>query len=252
VFDPSRAFVIVSPPRAGSTLLRLTLNGLDDVRCHGELLNHKRVSGLENEAALPVDRKERRMRKTRLLEERARDPVGFVQRALSSEDAAASGFKMLYHQFENPVFDPVISWLTAERSLRIVLLWRNDELRRYVSERVLRAGGPAHSGPGGRSERLVRVKIDPDTFLAETRRLREQRASLRGRFERHSTMDLSYEDLVEKPQAAIARTAEFVGAATPSRPVELALAKVGATDLAEVVTNLDELRACEAMQAFLR
>ena len=41
-------FVIVGAPRTGSTLLVKTLNSLDGVCCHGELLNVPMVRGYED------------------------------------------------------------------------------------------------------------------------------------------------------------------------------------------------------------
>ena len=44
----SVTFVIVGAPRTGSTLLVRTLNSIDGIRCHGELLGEEAVRGYED------------------------------------------------------------------------------------------------------------------------------------------------------------------------------------------------------------
>ena len=82
-------FVILGAPRTGSTLLVRTLNSLDDVLCHGELLGPDKVRGYEGGfdlvAASPDERKEREQR---LLLEREQSPLGFIKHALSGAHAA--------------------------------------------------------------------------------------------------------------------------------------------------------------------
>ena len=93
------SFVIVGAPRTGSTLLVKTLNSLPGVCCHGELLGSQNVRGYEDGFDLVnASKSEREERLQRLLLERDSDPVGFMQRALSSDNTAC-GFKALTVRF---------------------------------------------------------------------------------------------------------------------------------------------------------
>ena len=79
----STKFVIVGAPRTGSTLLVKTLNTLDGVRCHGELLGLDTVRGYEDGFDLANASKQARDdRSQRLLQARNQDPVGFIEQAL--------------------------------------------------------------------------------------------------------------------------------------------------------------------------
>ncbi len=78
-------FVIVGAPRTGSTLLVKTLNNLDGVCCHGELLGPENVRGYEDGFDLvKASKSEREARSQRLLLERNSDPIGFIDRTLTS------------------------------------------------------------------------------------------------------------------------------------------------------------------------
>lgn len=234
-------FVIVGAPRTGSTLLVKTLNTLDGVRCHGELLGLDTVRGYEDGFDMASASKQARDdRGRRLLQERNGDPVGFIARALASNEAAV-GFKALYSSFLDPRWRAVVTSLLYYPEIKFVHLRRHNSLRRFVSEQILLAGGPIHSGVGGRSEVELQVRVDVDAFLQRDAELNAQAESLDALLPRERVLDISYEELSADIAATVKRVTDFLGLATTLADIRPALKKVGSADLSDTVSNYQEL-----------
>ncbi|MDZ7784550.1 MAG: sulfotransferase [Halioglobus sp.] len=246
----SAKFVIVGAARTGSTLLVRTLNSLEGVRCHGELLGD-RVRGYEDDfdptAASPA---EREARMAALKRERDADPVAFIGAALAGNQRA-SGFKALYAAFLDPRWRAVIDSLLADEDVRFIHLRRRNGLRRFVSETVLRAGGPNHSAAGGRSEQRVRVHIDVGEFKRVEAQIARQAAQIDELLSGQSVFELSYEALADDTPAAVSRVCDFLGLAVSPPDIRPALHKVGAADIRDTVSNYRELLDDPAIRPFL-
>lgn len=234
-------FVIVGAARTGSTLLVRTLNTLDGVRCHGELLGPEKVRGYEDGfnpvKATPSERQDRT---ARLLQERGADPVRFIDRALTS-DYAATGFKALYSAFLHPQWRGVITFLQSVPDIRFIHLTRKNDLRRYISERILLEGGPNHSGAGGRSETPIRIRVDIDDFLRKSAQVETERVEIASRLAHQSVLDIHYEELAAATAATVSRVCGFLGITGAPAVIEPALQKVGAANLRDTVSNFQEL-----------
>ncbi len=242
-------FVIVAAARTGSTLLVRTLNSLDSVCCHGELLNIPVVrsfsDGFDPEHATQA---ERGQRGARLLQQRDEDPVGFIQAALSS-DNAATGFKALYGALLNPHWRAVTDSLLATPDIKFIHLVRRNQLRRFVSEKILRAGGPNHSGAGGRSEQRVKVHIDVADFLHNCREVERERDEILALLAGRDILEAAYEDLAADTGSMVSEICRFLRMDIAPATVNPALRKVGAADLSESVSNFQELMDHQATRA---
>lgn len=247
----STRFAIVGAPRTGSTLLVRTLNSIDGVRCHGELLQRNVVRGLEDgfdpEQATADERK---ARAERLYAGREADPVGFIQQALAG-DALATGLKITYEIFFDPRWQAVIDWLAGEPDLHFIHLIRHNDLRRYVSEEILYAGGPNHSGAGGRAEQSMRIDVDIDTFVARRAEVAATAERFRALVEGRRLLEISYEAMARDIGTQVQAICEFLDPAIDASGTQAALSKVGARDLRETVGNVDELLAHEATREFV-
>ena len=244
-------FVIVGAPRTGSTLLVKTLNNLDNVRCHGELLGVNGVRGYEDGFDLEnASQAQRDARLARLLEQRRADPLGFIRLALTS-DCAATGFKALYAALQHPDWRALVDELLRTGATRFIHLVRNNELRRYVSEQILLAGGPIHSATGGRSEQSVSVHIDIDAFARARQDMRAEVQRVRERLAGCPVLELDYESLSRDTPTAVAGVCAFLGLRVEPGAIVPALRKVGAADLRAGVSNYDELLASEVTRELL-
>jgi LPS sulfotransferase NodH len=243
-------FVIVGPPRSGTTLLVKTLNQLQGVLCHGELLQDL-VRGLEDGfEALYSTQAEREERMQRLLAHRNEDQVGFVQRAFDCP-AKAVGMKVLYKTFLNPKWGPAIAYLSSQDELSYIHIRRRNALRRYISESVMKAGGPIHSGLGGRGDILRPVHIDVHAFLESQSALSEQEAAVMAITTGKPVLNLVYEQLSSDFAGTMTQVCRYIGLDITGLSIEPALQKVGARDLQNVVSNYHELLAHDGMRAML-
>ena len=236
------SFVIVGAPRTGSTLLVKTLNSLPGVCCHGELLGSQNVRGYEDGFDLVnASKSEREERLQRLLLERDSDPVGFMQRALSSDNTAC-GFKALYSAFLKPQWNDARTWLLALPDIRFIHLTRKNTLRRFVSEQIFLNGGPNHSGAGGRSETPIKVHIDIDGFEKRSAKIEAERSALCATLLHEDVLNISYEELSTHTVTTLVRVCQFLALDAAPRNIEPALKKVGAAHLKDSVSNFQELR----------
>lgn len=239
-------FVIVGAARTGSTMLVKTLDGVDGICCHGELLNNDGVrgyaDGFDPYAATPEERK---ARSERLDRARKSDQAGFIRDALAGGHSA-TGFKALYSVLFDTRWSPSVDYLVAERDIKFVHLVRHNDLRRYVSQLILQAGGTNHSAVGGRSNRSVSVTVDIDAFLTSRDATRREVERARALIDKHDVLEVGYEDMADEPGKVIAGVCEFLGVIVEPASVEPALKKVGASDLRDSVRNFDELLAHDA------
>jgi hypothetical protein len=183
---------------------------------------------------------ERGARARRLLEERNRDPIGFIEAALKV-DARAAGFKALYGTLLNPKWQVVVENLFSSPGIRFIHLKRRNALRRYVSERLFLEGGAKHSALGGGGKKRIMIQLDIEDFWkrsAELDQLADRVEALLRGFPVHA---VTYESLADDVPAEIAGVCQFLGVDVAAAMIEPALEKVGASDLREVVSNFEEL-----------
>lgn len=103
-------FIVVSPARSGSKLLREMLDNHPDICCHGEVYGVHRVLGhsahgrrqLDGEIALKL---------------RRRDPVSFLEEHVFTSGRKVVGFKLLYSQMLNLEVAPVLQRLIEMRAM---------------------------------------------------------------------------------------------------------------------------------------
>jgi LPS sulfotransferase NodH len=233
-------FIIVGAPRTGSTLLVRTLNSLEAVCCHGELLAEA-VRGYEDGFdPLESNKSERETRAKRLLQQRDQDPRGFIQNALNTRHTA-TGFKTLYSSLANPRWHEVTKTLLAMPDMRFIHLTRHNSLRRFISEQILQSGGANHSGAGGNSEKKVKVHIDIDSYLSHTAELEAEEKRIMSLLPHQKTLEISYEQLSADIATTVASVCQFLGLDTRPPDIKPALKKVGAADLKDSVSNYQEL-----------
>jgi LPS sulfotransferase NodH len=237
----STEFVVLGAPRTGSTLLVRTLNSLEGVRCHGELLGPDKVRGYEDGFDLVnASQSERKEREQRLLQERQSDPLAFIQKALAGSNTA-TGLKIIYTQFLTPGWRDVVEYLLTTAEIKFIHLTRQNLLRRYVSEQIAHAGGPIHSGAGGRSEVPMKIHVDVDAFLQRSTEIEAEASQLAALLSSQQLLEITYEELAADTPATIGRIAQFLGVDIDHVAVEPALKKVGAADLGDAVSNYQEL-----------
>jgi len=234
-------FVIVGAPRTGSTLLVKTINNLNGVCCHGELLGPEKVRGYEDGFDLvKASKSEREARTQRLLLERNTDPVDFIDRVLIA-DHTATGFKALYSAFLDPRWREVIAFLQTNPAIKFIHLTRKNTLRRYISEQILLEGGPNHSGAGGKSDMPIKVRVDIDAFLRRSSQIEAEGNEITALLAKQTVLNITYEKLSADTTATVARVCRFLALVNSPLDIKPALTKVGAANLSDSVSNYQEL-----------
>lgn len=236
----SNKFIIIGAPRTGSTLLVRTLDSIDGICCHGELLAD-RVRGFQDGFDPgQASKAERDARLARLSEERDADPTGFILRALDC-GSVAGGFKALYSALLDPRWQDVGDALVELPVLKVIHLVRHNSLRRFVSDQVMQSGGANHSGAGGRGDIRLKVDIDIDAFQRVTAELEAQGARLLERFADKPILPVSYEQLAANTSDTVLSVCRFLGIGDLPNEIAPALSKVGAADLRDSVSNYQAL-----------
>jgi len=189
---------MVAPARSGSTVLRTTLNGHPEIVCHGEVLGRNRILGLVRRPETPSGEALYRMRGESVLE--------FLEAEIYAAPAGtgAAGFKALYYQFGELQFAQAIDYLVSNADIRIIFLWRNDLVKRALSEiqhRMMAASTQTPCAPS-----VAKIEQDCKNQLVCA-------AWLQNVFSGHPCLRVSYETLIGDQQRKLDEICEFLGVA---------------------------------------
>ncbi|AHE51809.1 hypothetical protein [Sphingomonas sanxanigenens] len=214
-----RRFIILSPGRAGSTLLVERCASHPAICCFTELLHAGRSF------ADPL-----------------RDPMLFLRRypwRRHPRGIGAVGFKLLYEQFMR--HREALRPLVDDRDLHIIWLDRRDRLAHYLSSVALQATGVANVSRDADVPPTMAHAIDPEHcrrfFMGNALMSDIVTESFRG----HPMLRILYEDLVADPPGVDASLCAFLG--VPPRPLNHNTRKLARGSLAQRVTNREDLLA---------
>jgi len=191
-------FLIIAPARSGSTVLRMTLNSHPEITCHGEVLGRNRIMGFVRRPAAPSVEALYGMRS-----EGAKD---FLDNEVYAAGTASRvvGFKALYYHFGELKFAEAIDHLISEIDIRVVFLWRNDLVKRALSE-------VQHRMIAAKKETPIECGISE--IAQDCRNQIVSMQWLQRVFSKHPCLELSYEDLVIEPSLRLDEICWFLGAA---------------------------------------
>ena len=157
-----RRFVILTTPRTGSTHLAALLDSHPSIRCYpalfAKVVDARRwVSGIGDEYAAP--------------ESRLRDPLRFLDTVEAlTKDVEALGWKLMISQdwrYE------LLSRLIAERSYRVIFLYRENLLAKFSSQKLAEMTG---QGWAERGHKIIRetLRFEPDEFSGYVEKVTRQ------------------------------------------------------------------------------
>lgn len=224
-------FLIIADLRTGSTLLSTTLNRHPDIQCLGELLH-------------PRDFADNQLPEFNRHDLTAQQLIG---NALDVEGARAAGFRaMVFHPDPRvrPLWGDAWEVLRDWPGLRVIHLYRQDQLAQYASYRIALEIGcftPSPDDPALNPENRPRLRIDPDElehWITERRLLNTKR---RRQLDGKPWFELSYETLVSDWDRQMTRIQRFIGVDVHS--LAQAKQKQEQRPLSEFILNLNQLRA---------
>ena len=212
-------FIILGEGRSGSSLLRVELN-----RRWTEIHTEGEVFGLKG-----------------------RDPSASFEELVDiafANDAGATivGFKL----FSTHVTEQQLMAMLRLEGMRVIILRRQNALRRYVSEQIARQTGRWSEG---RSKvPLESIPIAARSITVDIRHLETHLRISEDRFRefdrltfRVPKIGVFYEDLVTDLDGELQRLATFLGAGEPSLQTPPILSRQNPESLRNLITNYDEV-----------
>lgn len=230
-------FVIVYLPRTGSNYLATLLDSHPEILCHHEVFNptgiHRSLSYKHTSLSFGT------------VEDRDRDPWGFMHRVYAFTDTArAVGFKLGPGGIYNW---PLLSLLLSRR-VRKIILERRGWLHAYTSTLIARATqvwSRTRGNDGEASDDRLKVRVDLDDFrrfLRKRRLFYSLTRTLLG-VTGQPFLSLAYEDIGDpKTMTALLR---FLSV-DPTVVLSARTEKQNSPRLEDRVANYEELRAALA------
>lgn len=231
----ARKFVVLTIPRTGSNYLCSLLNAHPEILCHHEVFN---ASGI----FCSLDLRSRASYYFGTLEERDRDPLGFLERVWNrSFGRPAVGIKLCRGQ-NRAAFEAVL----ADAAVRKIVMRRHNRVKTYVSEMVAQLTGEWESYPGIRppGERIL-LPVPPAGLFrwVEHNETWYDEIGRRLAGSGQTPLALDYEDLFADGTSAVRRVLELLEVAADGPALAGATRKQNPTDLRRLVANFDELAA---------
>jgi LPS sulfotransferase NodH len=236
-------FVLLSQPRSGSTLVRMSLADHSCVEMFGEIFNDDE---LIRRKALRTGSRQRRLRGVVEPYQEGDDGARFLRERIFAgvdEGPAAVGFKLFHSQARgDPTAATAWDYLIAEEGIRVVHLVRGNLLDSYVSLQLALLTGtwlrPAGS-PEPRRD-VPPLELDPGACEEYFEEVSADFARAEHSFRHHLRLDIEYErDLCHDFEAALHRIQDFleVPRVPPTRPLE----KQARRPAREQIANYDAL-----------
>ena len=261
-----RRFIVLCAIRTGSTMLGTYLGSHPNARMFFELFHRYPRS-------VPFDLKGYRSRSNdpAVVQDRNTDPVGFLDRHVFTRHhrrIQAVGFKLLYTQarkgpqwWDEPAFDrwwahldrdeepdwdvaasDLWATLTADPALHVIHLTRENPLQGMVSAELAKQTGRwgiGATGGAGRETSQATITLDPDHVLQDLDAGLRQQREAEALFEGHPLVHVTYEQLVETPDAALSKLQSFLG--LPVVSLQTRTVKQNRRPMSEVVENYTDL-----------
>ena len=227
-------FAIIANPRTGSNHFIDLLNSHPDITCHREAFHPHAVYLLEGTA-------------DELLEDRNRDPLGFLEKLFKTCQTPACGFK-IFMGHDKAVLESVLS----DKSIRKIILYRANYLAVYSSEKIAEAEN-CYVIVNEKTARIDQAAYD-STRKGEKAIFDKSEFNVRHRaYQEHyrrsvdtlnstgqAYLFMTYEDFLN--ESFFRRVFPFLGLSQPA-VLETRMSKMNASDILSRFSNPEEVRA---------
>jgi LPS sulfotransferase NodH len=245
--------IILTTQRTGSTFLVTCLDSHPEIGCLGEILAGSRLFHVPEF----LYRFRYGTKAYRYLRSGAWYPTRMMRRYLDDarlgsmqlERKKVLAFKVMYNQIR-PAW--IMNFLRERKALRILHLRRNNLLKVYVSNQLLRvkrddAWKPHTTAPVS----AVSMPISPARAIDYMRRAVAEYEAHERLFADHPRLALSYETMIEGPGLSPAVARDICAFLDVSdHPMQSKLVKMNPERLQDMVTNYDELASAVAKTEF--
>jgi LPS sulfotransferase NodH len=229
----ARRFVVLTIPRTGGNYLCSLLNSHPEVLCHHEVFN---ASGI----FCSLDLRSRSEHYFGTLEERDRDPVGFLERLWNrSFGHPVVGLKLCRGQ-NRAAFEALL----AAPAVAKIVMRRRNRVKTYVSEMVAQLTGEWESYPGIRPPgEAIRIPVPAAGLLRFVEHNETYYDDIDRRLAREgqTALAVDYEGLFSDGGETMRRILEFLQVSADGPPLAGATRKQNPSDLRRLIANFDEL-----------
>ncbi len=242
-------YMITCPARSGSTMLVHLLRSHPEICSHSEVFTPNRITGITG--TYLKESREQPDFLERLSRERDRDPIRFLYKiVLDPQGKKVAGFKLKHDELVLPGFKALRTEITSNLDFRIIHLWRENLLRRFLSHCVVNRlahttlvveGQPMPAKPPP-------IRLDPLECQRDFETTLKRDAEFRELFARHRGFSLSYEEMVARDPKKIAALQDFLGVSP--RELTTTTKKLSNDNLRTAIANFDELRSYFAGSPF--
>ena len=261
-----KRFVVLCAIRTGSTMLGTYLGSHPNVRMFFELFHRHPHS-----VPFDVEGYRARANNPSVVHDRNSDPAGFLERHVFTRHrrwVKAVGFKLLYTQarmgpqwWDEPKFDrwwahldrnKAPDWdagtsdlwasLASDPAVHVIHLTRENPLAGMVSAELAKQTGRwgiGATGGAGRETDEATVTLRPEHVLQDLDAGLRMRQEGEAVFAGHPLTHVTYEELVEAPDAALANLQTFLG--LPPAQLRTRTVKQNRRPLCDVIENYDAL-----------
>lgn len=229
-------FVVVCAPRTGSTMLRLLLNSHSNICAHGEVFGYPLIRGFvglrqgENSPMLSL-----------LQQIREEDPVRYLRDYVFLDVPCTTvGAKTLYATLENPRWKAVLDFIKRDPEIRIVHLFRENRLKRYLSQYIVAEVTKVKVVFQGDDRPLIpKVEVRPEQCLQDMESTEADEHRFREVFRDHRVFEVTYEQILNSGSGCLDKLQCFLNVVPES--LKLMTQKLVSDDLREVIANYDEV-----------
>jgi LPS sulfotransferase NodH len=236
-------FILISPARSGSTMIRATMAEHPQILMHGEVMGQNQVrSVMKAYLQEPIKTLGQEEFLNAMMLARRRDTRKFIADTLFKLGGKkrAVGFKLILDQAFSMHFSDAYLWLAEQNDIKIIWLIRKNHLACYASRLLVPKGRILVSAKDELPTQLT-TEVDPDEFQQYIRNQEAAMKIMRERFIDHQSLDIVYEDIVKDPRAGYKKIFSFLGVDDDVEP-HVATKKVNSTNLNEVISNLEVIR----------
>ena len=226
-------FIVLTHARSGSSMLVATLGQHPEIIRFQEIFTSGSIGfnteGFDNNSE-------------KMIRLRNRCPIEFLQRQIFSSypsSIKAVGFKLFPEQIDNKHLSSVWDWIVANKSIRIILLTRDNLLEAYVSKLIaLKTNGFRCMYESDRTNTTVNVNFEDCLSEFQKRHVYNQKAL--EQLKHHKLLCLEYEEVVRDLDNSFRKLQEFLGVTV--QPISVVSLKKEVRPMSEVIENYAELR----------
>jgi hypothetical protein len=248
-------FILVGTQRSGTTLLRSALDRHPEILCLGEVFYLNKALRTQGKLSRGKDLSDgfsawRALSYQAYMERSVARRMGhwlfrggmtrkYLDKLYATQGYGAIGFKMMANQLDK--FPAVLPYI-KDKGISVVHMLRENPFDILLSRLSMLARGYAHSA--SKAGEAVTLHVPTGALVKDLRAIRDEGLRWKSVFEASAPyMLVTYERFVQDRQAVSRELLAFLGVDVEAG-LESELVKLNTAPVSEMVSNIEEVRAC--------